>query len=146
MVTKLVALIFIALLSFAGILFEQSNNSDKKNYTFATSVSASGDTIYVSTVFCWTCSSSQPCNGVIYGGNSKLPCDFMQSWAISSFKNSQLNFKGKNTTVACVAESLTMYDFNNEDSIKNSRNNVINNYRNKQHKAVIVVNFPLCKD
>ena|ERR1700722_4364322 len=146
MVSKLLVLVFVALLSFAGIVFEQSNNKAKKNYTFATSASAGGDTIYISTVFCWTCGSGQPCNGVVYGGNSKLPCDFLESWALSNFKNNQPNFKGKNVTVACVAESLTMYDFTKEDSIKSNRNSVIDNYRNKQHKTVMLVNFPSCKE
>ncbi|MGP8215246.1 MAG: hypothetical protein ACLQQ4_06765 [Bacteroidia bacterium] len=139
------ALTAIIILSFSNHSIGQSDNAGKKNYTFATSSSTDGNTIYVSTVFCWICGTGHPCNGVIYG-NSSLPCDFLQSWALSNFKLNQPGFDGINTTVACVTESLTMYYFSSEDSIQNKRNIVIDNYRNKQHKTIVIVTFPSCKD
>ena len=140
------ALIFTLLLSCSTIIFAQSNNSGKTNYTFATSFSEDGKTVYISTVFCWVCSSNQPCNGVLYGSNSLTPCNFLQGWALSAFKKNQPGFNGTKTTVACLSESLTMYDFTNKDSIQSNRNNVINNYRNKLHEIVVIVTFPACKD
>jgi len=114
------------------------------NYTFATSSSPDGKTIYVSTVFCWTCSSGHPCNGVVYGNNSNSPCDFLQNWALSVFKKNIKGFNGINTTVACVAESLTMYDYKSKENISKKRNEKIANYK-KLHKNIILVALPDCK-
>ena len=117
-----------------------------RNYTFAVSNSAKDNIVYVSTVFCWQCSSNSPCNGILYGKNTSTPCDFLAKWALSVFKKERPEFDGKEATVNCLTESLSMYNYSNEKSIEKDRDDVINNYKNKLHKTVIVVSFPLCME
>jgi hypothetical protein len=135
----------VMFLFLTNTITAQANYIGNTNYTFATSTSANGKIIYVSTIFCWTCSADYPCNGVLYGKNTTTPCDFLQSWALTTFKDKQKGFDGKDAIVPCVAESLTMYDFANKDSISTKRNIVIADYK-KQHKTVVIVTFPACKD
>ena len=114
------------------------------NYTFAVSNSVKNNVIYISTVFCWQCTTNSPCNGVLYGKNTSTPCDFLSKWALSVFKKKQQGFDGTEAIVNCLTESLSMYNYNNEKDIEKNREDVINNYKNKLHKTVIIVAFPLC--
>lgn len=134
----------LVIISLSHQLFAQTKDSDR-NYTFAISSSIKGNIVYISTVFCWKCTPNHPCNGVVYGKN-EYPCEFLVKWALSVFKNKQQGFDGKEATVNCVTESLSMYNYSSEQDIEKHRNEVIDNYKSKLHKTVIIVSFPLCME
>jgi hypothetical protein len=141
----ILGLIYFIVAGFFEQAIAQADTSTKVNYSFATSVSADGKTIYVSTIFCWMCDDKHPCNGVVFGKNTKSPCDFLEDWALTVFKAKVPKFDGVKATVPCLTESLTMYYYSDKKNIATKRQEVINN--NKQlHKIVVAVVFPACKN
>jgi len=141
------AMIIITLTFPSNNLFAQiPDTAVKINYTFATSNSDDGKTVYISTVFCWKCSKDHPCNGVIYGKNTTTPCGFLDDWALAIFKKRVRKFRGKEAVVPCVTEDLTMYYYGEINNIIKTRKEVIANYKKNLHKTVILVTFPDCTE